>query len=264
MQKIILGLAGTAMALALLGGGYAAGRVEQQANTPSPALVAETNTVDRSKVETIVRDYLLTNPEILVEVQTALNMREQQAQQQQQAAVLESEKAAIYQSANDAVIGNPAATKTIVEFFDYNCGYCKHALADMQAMVQADPDLRFVMKEFPILGPESQQAHMVAAAFKRIAPDKYAEFHIRLLGGSGRAGEAAALRVASSMGVDEASLRQAMQDPSIVEEFTQTYELANKLAISGTPAYIIGNEVVSGAIGAEVLKSKLEAATAIN
>jgi protein-disulfide isomerase len=105
---------------------------------------------------------------------------------------------------------------------------------------------------------------MVAAAFKRIAPLKYAEFHVRLLGGSGRAGEAAALRVASSMGVDEASLRQAMKDPAIVEEFTQTYELANKLAITGTPAYIIGNEVVSGAIGADSLKSKVEAASAIN
>ncbi|WP_312796054.1 DsbA family protein [Tianweitania sp.] len=262
MQKIILGLTGTVMALALLGGGYAAGRVHAFSTGEPAPVVAQVD--NRAQTESIIRDYLLSNPEILVEVQTALNARDQEAQQKQQADVLKSEKAAIYQSANDAIIGNPKATKTVVEFFDYNCGYCKHALADMQAMVQDDPDLRFVMKEFPILGPDSQQAHMVAAAFKRVAPEKYAEFHMRLLGGSGRAGEASALRVASSMGVEEATLREAMKDPAIIEEFTRTFELANKLSISGTPAYVIGNEVVSGAIGADALKSKVEAATAIN
>lgn len=263
MQKIILALTGTVMAAALLGGGYAAGRIHAPASAPAPApVVADAG--NRARIESIVRDYLLANPEILIEVQTALTARDQETRKKEQAATLQSEKTAIYQSANDAIIGNPAASKTVVEFFDYNCGYCKHALADMQTMVQADPDLRFVMKEFPILGPESQQAHMVAAAFKRIAPQKYAEFHVRLLGGSGRADEVTAMRVAGSMGVDETALRQAMKDPTIVEEFTQTYELANKLAITGTPAYIIGNEVVSGAIGADGLKSKVAAASALN
>ncbi|MBS9720547.1 DsbA family protein [Tianweitania sp. BSSL-BM11] len=262
MKKILLGLTGTVMALALLGGGYAAGRVNADPSPEATPQVAQAT--DRAETESIIRDYLLSNPEILIEVQTALTARDQEAQQKQQAEVLQNEKAAIYQSANDAIIGNPEGSKTVVEFFDYNCGYCKHALADMQAMVQDDPDLRFIMKEFPILGPDSQQAHMVAAAFKRVAADKYAEFHIRLLGGSGRASEASALRLAASMGVEEAALRQAMKDPAIVEEFTQTFELANKLAISGTPAYVIGDEVVSGAIGADALKSKVEAVSAVN
>jgi len=260
MQKIFLGLAGTAIALALLGGGYAAGL----AGAPAPLKAAPAVQADRAQIESIVHDYLVQNPEILVEVQTALTARDQAAQKQQQTAVLQAEHDAIYGAPEDAIIGNPDAKTTIVEFFDYNCGYCKHALTDMQAMVQADPDLRFVMKEFPILGPDSQQAHVVAAAFKRIAPEKYAEFHMRLLGGSGRAGEASALAIATDMGVEEAAVREAMKDPAIMEEFAKTYELANKLAITGTPSYVVGDEVLSGAVGTDRLTQTIAAVRASN
>jgi protein-disulfide isomerase len=148
----------------------------------------------------------------------------------------------------------------VVEFFDYNCGYCKQALGDMEAMVEADPDLRFVIKEFPILGPDSQAAHIVSAALQRVAPDKYPEFHIRLLGSEGRADEASAIALTRDLGVEESALREAMRDPSVMDAFSQTYELASKLQISGTPAYVIGGEVVFGALGAAALTQHVEAA----
>ncbi|MBR7518288.1 thioredoxin domain-containing protein, partial [Mycobacterium tuberculosis] len=83
----------------------------------------------------------------------------------------------LFNSSLDAVFGNPKGDVTVVEFFDYNCGYCKRALPDMDALLKSDPKLRFVMKEFPILGPDSTKAHIVAKAFKALMPEKYLEFH---------------------------------------------------------------------------------------
>ena len=152
------------------------------------------------------------------------------------------------------------ARSPIVEFYDYNCGYCKRAIEDMHALTKADPDLRFVLKEFPILGPDSQKAHVVSMAFRKMMPEKYGEFHDQLLGGQGRAGEASAIKIALALGADEKKLREEMKDPAIAEAFARTYELANKLAITGTPSYVVGNEVVFGALGQEVLAEKISAA----
>jgi protein-disulfide isomerase len=132
----------------------------------------------------------------------------------------------------------------------------------MRALTEADPELRFVLKEFPILGPDSQRASVVSMAFHKMMPEKYAEFHRQLLGGHGRASEAAAIKIAVSLGADEAKLREAMKDPSINDIFNETYDLANKLSITGTPSYVIGDEVVFGAQGLEVLNEKLAAAKA--
>ena len=127
----------------------------------------------------------------------------------------------------------------------------------MQALTAADPELRFVLKEFPILGPDSQKASVVSMAFHKMMPEKYGEFHNQLLGGPGRAGEASAIKIAVSLGADEAKLREAMKDPEITEIFNETYELANKLSITGTPSYVVGNEVVFGAQGRDVLTRSL-------
>jgi protein-disulfide isomerase len=262
MQKVLLGIAGSAIAVLMIGAGFAAGRLSEPAS--APALASASGGMERGQVEAIVRDYLIRNPEVMIEVQTALTAKQEEAQKAQQLAVLDGERDAIFNAAEDGIIGNPQGKTTVVEFFDYNCGYCKHALSDMQAMVQANPDLRFVMKELPILGPDSQKAHVVSAALKRIAPEKYAEFHIRLLGSSGRAGEAAAMRLALDMGVDEPALRRAMQDPAIDAEFARTYDLASKLSITGTPSYVIGDEVVFGAVGAAGLTDKLATMRATN
>jgi protein-disulfide isomerase len=132
----------------------------------------------------------------------------------------------------------------------------------MRNLTAADPDLRFVLKEFPILGPDSQKAHVVSMAFHKLMPEKYGEFHNRLLGGQGRAGEASAIKVALSLGADEAKLREVMKDPAIQAAFEKTYDLANRLAITGTPSYVVGDEVVFGALGQDVLAQKIAAAKA--
>ncbi|MCB1382063.1 MAG: DsbA family protein [Notoacmeibacter sp.] len=213
---------------------------------------------NRAQIEAIIHDYLLNNPEVLAEAQKALEAKQEAAQKAAQKSLIAEAKDAIFTSEHDGIVGNPDGKVTIVEFFDYNCGYCKRAMADMDAMVAADKDLRFVLKEFPILGEDSQKAHVVAQAVQRMMPEKYGAFHRKLLSSKGRADEAKAIAIAVEMGADEKALREKMQDPSIMDSFRSAYELANKLSITGTPSYVVGDEVVFGALGREVLSAKIE------
>lgn len=204
-----------------------------------------------------IKEYLIENPEIMLDVQDALqkkqaDMRSKVAEQ----AVVEN-KDAIFSSKNNITLGNPNGDVTIVEFFDYNCGYCKHALADMDAIIAKDKNVRFLLKEFPILGPESLAAHKVSDAFNKIAPEKYGEFHRALLGGEGRATEESAIAVATSLGVSEADIRKKMADDPNDASMKEAYQLANSLGITGTPSYILGSEAIFGAVGADSIEQKI-------
>jgi protein-disulfide isomerase len=257
-NAVVIGTLGMVIAVAMLAFGYLAGTGNAPATAaPSPTLALERQ-LDRSEVETIVRDYLVSNPEILVEVQAALEAQHDEQRRVGQLDTIRNSSDILFNASYDGMIGNPEGTVTVVEFFDYNCGYCKRALDDMDRLVASDPDLRFVLKEFPILGPDSQKAHQVSMAFRALAPEKYGEFHRVLINSQGRVNEAAAIRVATSLGVDEAALRAEMQNPEINAAFGETYELANRLAITGTPSYVIGEEVVFGAMGHRVLAQKIE------
>jgi len=261
MQKtIIVGALGIAISFSMLAVGYLAGNGHIGA-VASPQTAQSASALDREQVEQIVRDYLITNPEIMYEVQAALEQKRESEQKAAQVSVISSEAERIFNAPYDGIIGNPDGKVTIVEFFDYNCGYCKRALQDMEALVADNSELRFVMKEFPILGPDSQKASQVSMAFRTLAPEKYAEFHRQLLGGVGRASEAGAIKIALALGVAEDALREEMKNPAINAAFSETYELANKLSITGTPSYVIGDEVVFGALGSHVLADKIASMT---
>ena len=262
-KTILLGAATAIVAVGALATGYFAGRPSQPAAVQEAAPGVAGEELERGRIEEIVRNYLITNPEVMLEVQTALEEKQREEQRLAQVGVIEDAMADIFNADYDGVVGNPDGKVTVVEFYDYNCGYCKRALADMQAMTAQDPDLRFVLKEFPILGADSQKAHMVSMAFHRIAPEKYGEFHVRLLSSQGRADEASAIRIAVELGADEAKLREEMRKPAINEAFSKTFELAEKLSITGTPSYVVGQEVVFGALGQELLTEKVAAARAV-
>lgn len=253
-KAMVTGALGGAAAVGMLALGVFAGRMSE----PEPKVIAApAATMDRAAVEGIVRDYLVANPELIETMQAALETKREAEQKKAAMAAIAESGDAIFKDAADPVIGNPNGSVTVVEFFDYNCGYCKRALEDMNAMVKADPDLRFVLKEFPILGPDSQKAAVVAAAFNTIHPEKYGEFHQALMGTPGRATEDAAIKAAVALGADETALREKMKDPAIPASFARTYELANRLAITGTPSYVVGDEMIFGALGQEVLTEKV-------
>ena len=261
-KAIALGIAGVAVSFGMLAFGFFAGSNSTLlAQTPpvEEARPSSLASLERADVETIVRDYLLANPDILIEMQTALEETQREQQRVAQGETIKAASDQIFNASYDGIVGNPQGSVTIVEFFDYNCGFCKRAMEDMEAMVANDPDLRFVLKEFPILGPDSQKAHVVSMAFRALAPEKYGAFHRALLGG-GRADEAAAIEAALAQGVDEAALREEMKNPAITQAFGETYDLANRLAITGTPSYVVGDEVVFGALGQQLLAEKIELA----
>ena len=204
-----------------------------------------------------IREYLMANPEIIDEMQQALEVKKEAESRAMAQAAIADNKDAIFHAADDVVLGNPDGDVTIVEFYDYNCGFCKRALSDMVGLLDKDPNLRFVLKEFPILGPDSLAAHRVAMSFRKLAPEKYRDFHMKLMGGDVRATEAHAIDIAKDLGVDEAALKAGMDDPAIDQSIRQTYELANALGISGTPSFVIGDEAVFGAVGEETLEAKV-------
>lgn len=259
-RAILLGATSLIAAFTMLGAGLDAGRTTS-ANA-AETIAAAATPADRAEIETIVRNYLLGNPEILMEMQQALEIKQQEEQRLAHLEVIRDAKEKIFNAAYDGFVGNPDGKTTIVEFYDYNCGYCKRAQEDMQTLTESDPDLRFVLKEFPILGPDSQKASTVSMAFRTLMPEKHGEFHNRLIGGEGRASEAAAIKIAVQLGADEAKLREEMKNPAITAAFAETYDLANKLQITGTPSYVVGNEVVFGALGPEVLGQKIAEARA--
>jgi protein-disulfide isomerase len=219
-----------------------------------PSMAEGTN---KAEVEKIIKEYLLANPEILVEVQDALTAKREKEDKIARDKTISESGADIFAASADSIIGNPKGDVTVVEFFDYNCGYCKRALSDMDAMVKADPKLKFVLKEYPILGEDSLKAHVVAQSFRKLMPEKYAAFHRQLLGGEARADEARAIEIAVSLGADEAALRKGMAAPEIGALFDLNHALASKLNITGTPSYVIKDDVVFGALGADVLAGKV-------
>lgn len=204
-----------------------------------------------------IREYLIAHPEVMLEVQDALEKKQQEARLTQAADGIEANSKAIFSSPNDIILGNPKGDVTIVEFFDYNCTYCKRALSDMETILSKDKNVRFVLKEFPILGPDSMAAHRVANAVRLIAPEKYPQFHEKLLGGETRATEASAIKVAKELGVDEKAIRASMSSNPNDQQVRATYELANNLGATGTPFYVVGNEAVFGAVGSQELLGKI-------
>lgn len=228
--------------------------------TPAFAL----DDAQKEEMGAFIREYLLANPEILQEMQTALQTKQEAEASEKAKAAIIANKDALTADPQDIVLGNPDGDVTIVEFFDYNCGYCKHALEDMNAIIEGDDKVRFVLKEFPILGPDSLAAHRVAMSFRKLMPEKYGEFHRTLLGSDGRATEQSAINLALKLGADEEKLRAGMDTPEVTESIKQAYSLADQLGINGTPSYIVGDEAVFGALGADVLEEKVANLRACN
>jgi protein-disulfide isomerase len=149
----------------------------------------------------------------------------------------------------------------MVEFFDYNCGYCKRALPDMVDLLKTNPNLKFVLKEFPVLGQGSVEAAHVAVAVRMqdTSGKKYIEFHQKLLGGRGPADKAHALAVAKEVGFDMARIEKDMDSDEVKTTIAEDMKLADALGVSGTPTYVVGDELVVGAVGLDDLKAKLAA-----
>lgn len=223
---------------------------------------AQTFSADqRQEIESIIKSYLLEHPEVMQDVMAELDKRQQAAEAEKHRTAVIENKATLFSSPHQVVLGNPQGNVTMVEFFDYNCGFCKRALPDMLTLLKTNPDLKFVLKEFPVLGEGSvEAAHVaVAARMQDATGKKYLEFHQKLLGGRGPADKARALAVAKEVGFDMARIEKDMTSDEVKKTIDEDMKLADALGVNGTPSYVVGDEVVIGAVGLEALREKIGA-----
>src|SRR6201992_4024389 len=211
---------------------------------PAIASAQSFSDAQRGEIEKIIKDYLLAHPEVLEEVSGELDKRKQLAEAEKARTEIKNHSEALFNSPRQVTIGNPKGDVTLVEFFDYNCGYCKRALSDLTTIMKDDPKLRVVLKEFPVLGPGSVEAARVAVAVRmQDAGKKYFDFHLRLLGGRGQADKARALAAAKEAGFDMARLEKDMASDEVRASIDENMKVAEALSLNGTPSYVIGNEV---------------------
>jgi protein-disulfide isomerase len=213
----------------------------------------------RGEIESMVRNYLIAHPEVLEEAMAELSKRQAAAETEKHEASIASNAQTIFNSPRGVVLGNKDGDVTFVEFFDYNCGYCKRAMTDMLDLMKGDPKLKVVLKEFPVLSQASVEAAQVGVAVRMQDPTgkKYLDFHQRLLGGRGQADKAHALTAAKEAGLDMAKLEKDLTGPEVRATIEENFKLAEAMGMNGTPSYVIGKQVVIGAVGLESLKEKI-------
>lgn len=219
-----------------------------------PASAAEFSDRQQTEIDAQIRAYILENPEVIVEAMQVLEER-----QKANAAEADAEKLAalddeIMNDGYSFIGGNPDGDVTLVEFLDYRCPYCHKAHESVKALIAADGDVRLIVKEFPILGPESTFAARAAMAAKRQGDELYAAFNDAMMSHKGDLTEATVNRLATEAGVDTARMSEDMEAPEIAENIRRTYALAQQLEINGTPGFIVGDEIVRGFLPYDALR----------
>jgi protein-disulfide isomerase len=222
----------------------------------APTFAAEFTDTQRDEIGAIVREYLMAHPEVLLDVSKALEAKQQEEEDKARLAGVSENKDEIFRSPADYVAGNPEGDVTMVEFFDYNCSWCKKGMPEVMKLLEEDKGLRFVLKEFPIFGADSEYAARAALASKK--QGKYWEFHLAMLGHEGKVTKDSVDEIAAAQGLDVGLMKQDMESEEIAGTITRNQELAQRLAINGTPAFIIDNKVVPGFLPKRGLAQKIQ------
>jgi protein-disulfide isomerase len=223
---------------------------------PASAMAAEFTGKQRDEIGDIVRDYLVKNPEVLLEASKELEKRQQLAEDKKRDGAVALHAEEIFRAPGDLVAGNPNGDVTMVEFFDYNCSWCKKGLPEVLSLIGEDKNLRLVMKEFPIFGEDSEYA--ARAALASAAQGKYWPFHLALLGHEGKLNKQAVDGIATAQGLDLATLKAGMESPEIIATIERNQRLAQAMAINGTPAFIIDRKVLPGYLPKDGLASAIQ------
>ncbi|HMP61982.1 MAG TPA: DsbA family protein [Phenylobacterium sp.] len=190
-----------------------------------------------------VRAYLLENPEGIEEAVQKLGEKREAAAAQAAVGALAEQRQALERDPRDFV-ANPDGAITVTEFFDYRCGYCKMIAPEITKLIEENRDVRFVFKEFPIFGAQSDET--AAIMLTDLVKPKTLELHDRLMAEKAL-NDAAIDRHLRELGIDPAAARQAAKAPAIQQQLEDTHELAAALGINGTPAFVVGDKIISGA-----------------
>ena len=220
--------------------------------TASSVAADDFTPAQRKAIEAVVRDYLVKHPEVLIDALQAAEDKIKQESHEKAAKALIERRHELLDDANSPVAGNPKGDVTLVEFFDYRCPYCKQVEPSLEALVVQDSKLRIVYKEFPVLGPASTTAARAALAARN--QGKYAAFHTAMMAAKGQISDATVYSVAGAVGLDVERLKRDMAAPEIYHALKANLDLAEALDIRGTPAFIVGDQIIPGAISLDGLK----------
>ena len=223
-----------------------------------PAAAADFSADQKKAIEGIVHDYLTKNPEVLLDALQAAEDKMKKESRDKAAAALVSRKQDIFDDPDAPIAGNPQGSATLVEFFDYRCPYCKQVEPSLEALVVEDRQLRLVYKEFPVLGPSSVTAAKAALAARK--QGKYEVIHRALMALKGQIDDATIYKTAGSVGVDVDRLKRDMAAPEIDKMLKSNMKLAEALDIRGTPGFVIGDEVIPGAVSLDTLRDLIAGA----
>ena len=213
--------------------------------TPDAAAASPFDAKQKAAIESIIKSYLLEHPEVMLDVQAALEEKMEKIQNEKMKVALSSNAAEIFRDPSAPIAGNPSGDVPVVEFFDYNCGYCKRGLHDVVKLIESDPKVRVVFKELPILSKGSEEASRVAIAAGR--QGKYWDMHKAMLEAKGVMNEANALQIAGKLGLDMDKLKKDMASPEVQVEIEKSEALAKKMGVNGTPHFLVGNRAIPGA-----------------
>lgn len=236
-------------AIVVLSNGAAAQSVETPSSMP----------MDRAGLDGAIRDYIVSHPEVIAKTIEVLEARADAEIAERQKKTITMNKATLEYDASDIVLGNPNGDVTLVEFFDYNCHFCKAALGDMLSLLSNDQSLRIVLKDYPILGPSSLASADVAVAVRRqLTPKRFLDFYTKLLQAKGLVNRRRALEVAREVGANMARLNIDLNKGVGQGDLQETLKLGQALGVKGTPSYVVADERFDGAIGYDAIKAKID------
>lgn len=211
---------------------------------------------ERAAFGEAVRAYLVENPEVIVEAMTVYQSRQQQAEAASDQELVAMHAAAIFDDPNSWVGGNPDGDYTVVEFMDYRCGYCKKAFEEVAELVRADGNIRFILKEFPILGEDSMTTSRFAIAVLQLyGADAYKAAHDALMTLRGAPDQPTLLRLAGDLGLDAAAVLDRMGADEVTAVIAANHALADRLAISGTPTFVMGGQMLRGYVPLDAMQA---------
>lgn len=240
---------------------FAALTLAAVAASPFASMAAEDKprTYTRAEIEEIVVKTLMDKPEVIIQAVEQMQVKEQAAQMERSREAVQAYRTSLFEDKDSPVIGPKDADITIVEFFDYNCGYCKRSLPSVLKTLENDKKVRVVLKEYPVLAPSSEEAARASLAMYYLKPDNYLDFHAALFRLGGKFDEKNIVAVAEGLGVDAEKFKAEMKSKRVSGEIEKTRDLAGKMGVQGVPAFIIGNEIYPGAISYEAMKQQIDA-----
>ncbi|MGL4636849.1 MAG: DsbA family protein [Beijerinckiaceae bacterium] len=231
----------------------------QPALTPASAQTASFSDAQKNAMHEIIKEYLLRNPEVIQDAMVELEKRQKEGERLARVKITQDKNGPLFASKHNTPYGNPKGDVTIVEFFDYNCGFCRRAVADLQKLVAEDKNVRVITKDFPVLGQESVEAATIAVALKQqFSPEKMWAFHQKLFTVRGKIGKQQALDTAKELAADMPRLTKDMENPIVRAAIEENVQIADALGLTGTPSYVVGEDIVVGAVGYADLKTRID------